>query len=320
LAAAKIGYWTGADGTETGLWKTLKALAGGGNDVNRVMAIAYAMALHPRDEAQSEILAQFPEPMRAHALRAIKSARGEHDVMVDIPAGSFMMGTPEAEAVVRAELPQHDVNVPGLKIGKFAVTFAEYDAFCDATGRDRPGDQDWGREDRPVINVSWDDAQDYCDWLYAFTGERYRLPSEAEWEYACRAGTITPFSFGETISTDQANYDGNYTYGAGVKGEYRQRTVPVGSLPANPFGVHEMHGNVWEWCGDAWNWSYRQTLDRDTERPDDGAPWLTGDQSQRVLRGGSWLDDPWNLRSAIRYGYFTDIRFNVIGFRLARTL
>lgn len=129
-------------------------------------------------------------------------------------------------------------------IGKTEVTFGEYDYFAEATGRKKPGDVSWGRGQRPVINVSWKDAKAYCGWLGGETGKGYRLPSEAEWEYAARAETTTPFSFGETITPDLVNYDGNYPYGSGKKGEYREKTVPVGRLPANAWGLHEIHGNV----------------------------------------------------------------------------
>ena len=160
-------------------------------------------------------------------------------------------------------------------------------------GGHRPDDRGWGRGNRPVINVSWEDAQRYVTWLTRRTGEAYRLLSESEWEYAARAGTTTPFHFGRTISTDQANYDGDYRYGTGRKGRDRKKTVPVGSFAANRFGLHDVHGNVWEWVQDCWNPSYHGA-------PRDGRAWERRDCSQRVLRGGSWLNEPWLLRSAIR--------------------
>ncbi|MBT7550840.1 MAG: formylglycine-generating enzyme family protein, partial [Gemmatimonadetes bacterium] len=145
------------------------------------------------------------------------------------------------------------------------------------------------------------------------TGKTYRLLSEAEWEYVARAGTTTPFHTGEQISTSQANFDGNYTYNGSSKGEFRDRTVPVGSFGANQFGLHDVHGNVVEWVQDCWNGNYKGA-------PSDGSAWTTGDCEDRVLRGGSWLNDPWILRSAIRDGYRIDIRINLFGFRVARTL
>ena len=171
-------------------------------------------------------------------------------LMVVIPAGRFRMGSP-ADEPERSdnEGPQHEVRIAApFAMGVYAVTFEDYERFCDDTKRGKPEDKGWGRGSRPVINVSWEDAQDYCAWLSRQTGRNYRLPSEAEWEYACRAGTDTPFHFGPRITTDQANFDGNYTYNGSAKGEYRTQTVPVGSFPPNAFGLYDMHGNVWEWC------------------------------------------------------------------------
>ena len=210
--------------------------------------------------------------------------------MVTLPVGRFVMGAPKAEKGSRDdERPQREVRVlRPLAIGRCAVTFAQWDAALAAGAKlHHPRDGGWGRGDRPVINVSWEDAQAYCAWLNERLGLRrgtYRLPSEAEWEYACRAGTETAFSFGETITTAQANYDGNHVYGGGRKGEYREWTVSVGSLPANGWGLHEMHGNVWEWCEDG----YGQYPDR----PTDTAPLKPSSSLRRVLRGGSWSDLP----------------------------
>lgn len=195
-------------------------------------------------------------------------------VMQVIPAGRFLMGSPASEPE-RAddEGTQHPVTLAHpFAIGRAAVTFAEYDAFCVATARAQPGDPGWGRDQRPVINVSWDDAVAYCDWLRTQTGHPYRLPSEAEWEYASRAGTTTPFWWGGGINPSLANYDGNYTYANGPKGEYRQRTLPVDAFQLNPFGLYQVHGNVWEWCQDRWHGSYAGA-------PADGAP------GKRVERG-----------------------------------
>ncbi|MDG4602305.1 MAG: formylglycine-generating enzyme family protein [Defluviicoccus sp.] len=239
--------------------------------------------------------------------------------MVVIPSGTFLMGSPPGlEDREAHEGPQHRVTIGNrFALGKYAVRFSEYDHFCEVTKRKKPSDQGWGRGQRPVINVSWRDAVVYCEWLAKETGQPYRLPSESEWEYACRAGTTTPFSFGGTISPKQANYDGNYTYGGGSKGEYRQRTVPVGTLPANPWGLHEMHGNVWEWVADVWHDSYQGA-------PADGSAWTDGegkDSSRyRVIRGGSWGHIPGFLRSAFRIWKVPVIRYFYLGFRLARTL
>ncbi len=236
--------------------------------------------------------------------------------MIVIPEGEFMMGSPENEPERTAwEGPQHPVRIGArFGLGKYAVTFDEYDAYCAASGAEKPGDAGWGRGRRPVVNVSWEDAQGYCRWLSEETGAAYRLPSEAEWEYACRAGTTTPFWWGREITPDRANYDGREVYaGGGSKGVFRGKTEPVDAFEANPFGLYQMHGNVWEWCEDAWNGSYQGA-------PDDGSVWAIGDKSPAVLRGGSWGDVPYGLRSAYRGRSPRDARGNDIGFRLARTL
>ena len=165
--------------------------------------------------------------------------------MVIIPVGSFLMGSSDGEkGRTNNEGPQHQVTFSRpFAIGRYAVTFDEYDAFCTATGREEPRDKEgWGRGRRPVINVSWDDAVHYCWWLSAQTSQPYRLPSEAEWEYACRAGTATPFHFGESLSPYHANYRSEYAYGDGPTGQGREQTVPVGSLPANSWDLYEMLG------------------------------------------------------------------------------
>ena len=197
----------------------------------------------------------------------------------------------------------------------YEVTFEEWDACRRAGGcRHNPDDKGWGRGRRPVINVSWKDAHEYVRWLSRKTGEEYRLPSESEWEYVARAGTTTPIHFGRTISTEQANYNGNYTYGSGRKGVYRKKTVSVESFPPNDFGLHNVHGNVREWVEDCWHASYRGA-------PSDGRAWTVGgDCSRRVLRGGSWSGRPQYLRSANRFRNPSGSRGSYSGFRVARTL
>ena len=236
--------------------------------------------------------------------------------LVVVPSGSYMMGSPSGEEGRDGdEGPVHRVRIAKpFAVGVYEVTFAQWDA-CRRDGgcRHNPGDRGWGREMRPVIEVSWEDAKAYVGWLSRETGERYRLLSESEWEYVARAGTVTPFHYGETISTEQANYDGNYTYGSGRKGEYRERTVAVGEFPPNGFGLHDMHGNVWEWVEDCWNGSY-------TGAPSNGSAWESGECSRRVLRGGSWDSEPQVLRSASRDGGTGGDRGSRAGFRVARTL
>jgi formylglycine-generating enzyme required for sulfatase activity len=232
-------------------------------------------------------------------------------VMVIIPGGRFLMGSPENEAGRKNDERQHEVEVESFAIGQYAVTFEEYDRFAQATGRSKPKDQGWGRGRHPVINVTWQDAVAFAEWLSAQTGEHYRLPTEAEWEFACRAGTTTPFHFGETISTDLANYDGNYTYGNGKKGVYRKRTVEVGQFPANAWGLYDMHGNVWEWTASVYDEQYG------------GAELQVSAASaagSRGVRGGSWGINPQYLRSANRNRSWPDEAGSFQGFRLARAL
>ena len=234
--------------------------------------------------------------------------------MVVVPAGSFTMGSPDKEPEHQStESPQHEVTFEKpFAVGKFAVTFAEWDACVDGGGCGgyRPSDQGWGRGDRPVINVSWNDAQAYVKWLSEKTGKQYRLLSEAEREYVTRAGTKGAFWWGASISPEQANYNGGYAYNNGSTGKYRGQTVTVKSFEPNPWGLYQVHGNVWEWVEDCWHDSYHNA-------PSDGSAWTTGTCSSRVLRGGSWSYDPANLRAARRDGSSPVSRYLDIGFRVA---
>lgn len=228
--------------------------------------------------------------------------------MVVIPAGDFMMGSPESEEGRSDwEGPQHKVTIGyRFALGRYPVTFDEYDHFCASTKRRKPPDQGWGRGRRPVINISWQDAVDYCDWLAQETSNHYRLPSEAEWEYAARAGTTTAYSCGDTITEKDANFDGKVG-----------KTSELGAYPPNTWGLYEMHGNVSEWVEDLWHNNYQS-------QPDDGSAWTAGKSkglSQlRVGRGGSWKSDARVLRSANRGRYGPNNRGNKRGFRVARTL
>ncbi len=260
-------------------------------------------------------------------------------LMIAIPPGRFLMGAPASEEGSRdAERPQHEVRIDyAFALGQHTVTVDAFKAFVTETNHDTGksayvwNGKDWkdtagkGWRDQgfaqtgahPVCCVNWEDVQAYIAWLNKKAGlagrpDAYRLPSEAEWEYACRAGTTTPFSFGGTISTAQANYDGNSTYGAGKKGEYRQKTLPVGFFPANSFGLHEMHGNVSEWVEDGYT-GYGKT-------PRDGSANTTEGCSIRVFRGGSWFINPAFLRSAFRLWSSPTFRSYYLGFRVARTL
>jgi formylglycine-generating enzyme required for sulfatase activity len=244
---------------------------------------------------------------------------GTHLDMVLIPPGEFWMGSLTDELEHRSsEKPQHLVKIDHpFFMGMYPITQAQWVAIMGNNLSRFKGDE------LPVENVSWLDAIDFCDQLSQKTGRIYRLPSEAEWEYACRAGTTTPFHFGETIDAELANYqaedekigDTIYPgkYGRGKFGEYRQRTTPVGSFGvANNFGLFDLHGNVWEWCEDHWHENYEGA-------PANGSSWLDLDAAEnalRVLRGGSWFDNPWNCRSAFRLRLNADIRSNDIGFRV----
>jgi len=216
--------------------------------------------------------------------------------MVYIAGGSFLMGSPEGEHQSQdCERPQHPVTVPELWMGKYQVTQAQWEAIMG----DNPAY--FKGANRPVERVSWDKCQEFCRRLSERTGKRYRLPSEAEWEYACRAGTTTPFNCGETLTTDLANYEGNHTYAEEGKGRYRGHTVDVGSFPPNRWGLYNMHGNVWEWCEDGWHDNYNGA-------PTDEITWSDNHDSSnlRVLRSGSWYYASGNCRSAVRDYFFRD--------------
>ncbi|MEM1239733.1 MAG: formylglycine-generating enzyme family protein [Cyanobacteria bacterium P01_H01_bin.26] len=257
--------------------------------------------------------------------------------MVLIPEGEFMMGSPQDEQGrdlygevqddykgVDVEGPQHLVRVPSFFIGKYPVTQAQWRAVAALPQIEQelePNPSSFKGDNRPVEQVSWHDAMEFCARLQKHTGKPYRLPSEAEWEYACRAGTTTPFHFGTSITTDLANYSGtDYEYGGrtfsgaygnGPHGVYREETTDVGSFAiANAFGLYDMHGNVWEWCLDHWHKTYE-------EAPKDGRAWISSGESElRVLRGGSWYGNPEFCRSAFRDDYTPGDRSDNSGFRV----
>jgi formylglycine-generating enzyme required for sulfatase activity len=229
--------------------------------------------------------------------------------MVEIPSGTFLMGSEKRNS----EKPQHQVTVKSFSMGKYPVTQAQWEVVAQMPKVSRElivNPSYFEGYLRPVEQVSWNDAVEFCQRLSAHTGRTYRLPSEAEWEYACRAGTTTPFAFGKTLTTDAANYNGDYTYNDGPKGEYRERTTIVGRFPANSFGLYDMHGNVDEWCADHWHDNYEGA-------PTDGSAWLTDDEtSNRILRGGSWTYYHRDCRSASRACSWPDDRIFNIGFRI----
>jgi formylglycine-generating enzyme required for sulfatase activity len=227
--------------------------------------------------------------------------------MVQIVEGSFNMGSPPGEnGRAKNEEPQHVVNVPAFFIGKFEVTQEQYQQIMGSTPSKFKGVK------RPVEQVPWNDAVEFCKKLSQKAGRNYCLPSEAEWEYACRAGTTTPFHFGETITTELANYEGDSTYASAPKGKNRQETTEVGSFSPNAFGLYDMHGNIWEWCQDTWHDSYKGA-------PSDGSAWIDNDNKIRTLRGGSWYDLPGKCRSASRNLNFRvgrDLIHSNLGFRV----
>jgi formylglycine-generating enzyme required for sulfatase activity len=263
--------------------------------------------------------------------------------LVVIPAGSFLMGSPTSEEGHQAdEGPQHEVKLESFWLGRTPITQAQWREV--AGWEPINGQEPWLHkldpdpvsnlpeanrflgDQRPVVNVNWFEAMEFCYRLSQRSGKKYTLPSESQWEYACRAGNTTPFHYGETLSAEQANYNATYTYGRGRQGKSRGQTTVVGSFAANAWGLHDMHGNVWEWCTDHWHRSY--TLGQQ-KAPADGSPWLDvsekgmagkdgkmADDFFRVLRGGSWLYRPVYCRSASRFNSFPAFAFDYFGFRV----
>ncbi len=222
--------------------------------------------------------------------------------MVYIPSGEFMMGSNEIDR----EKPIHNVTIKQpFYMSKYPITQVQWQAIM---GNNPAKFKD---DNRPVEKVSWNDAIKFCEKLSNLTNKNYRLPSEAEWEYACRANRTSPFYFGETITTELANYNGNKAYGSEPRGKYRQQTTDVGIFPPNVFGLYDMHGNVWEWCADNYQDSYNDT-------PKNGRSWKK-DSKYKVLRGGSWDDNPFNTRSANRFRNNPDVMYYNIGFRVVQT-
>jgi eukaryotic-like serine/threonine-protein kinase len=229
--------------------------------------------------------------------------------MVKIPAGKFTMGSPPSEKNRQNdESPQHQLTVPEFFLGQTLVTQEQWQVLIGNNPSKFQGDRNL-----PVDSVSWLDAINFCQKLSQKTGRTYRLPSEAEWEYACRAGTTTPFAFGETITPAVVNYNGNYPYASATMGEYRQKTTPVGSLPANLFGLYDVHGNLYEWCLDEWLDNYNSTPTDGSARGDNDSQ---DSDKNRLLRSGSWGVESWDCRSANRYYYAASDRYNFVGLRV----
>jgi formylglycine-generating enzyme required for sulfatase activity len=296
----------------------------------------------------------FPTQPLREAFEAIPGL-----TMVPIPAGRFLMGSPKKEEGRDSdEGPQHEVTLQGFWMGQTPITQAQWREVAGWPKVERdlaPDPSHFKGDDRPVEQVNWHEAIEFCRRLSARTGKNYTLPSEAQWEYACRAGTTTPFHFGDTISTELANYGGVHAYGDGPAGKYREQTTDVASFPASPWGLHDMHGNVWEWCLDDWHDSYEGA-------PQDGSAWAAGEErlgkssaaapgstipgpaarpagaastpasatstsvsasvaadQRKVKRGGSWFNEPHNCRSAYRSSYPPGSRSHGVGFRVCLT-
>ena len=261
---------------------------------------------------------------KASALyQTLEMGQGVTLEMVLIPGGTFMMGQTEAEKaeLIRQvgeenykewfarELPRHSVTLAAFALGKYPVTQAQWRVVASLPRVSLKLDPDpshFKGDSRPVEQVNWHEAMEFCARLSAHSGQTYSLPSEAQWEYAARAGTTTPFHFGETLTTDLANYNGEYTFASGPKGVYRQGTTEVGSFPPNGFGLYDMHGNAWEWCLDHWHDSYNGA-------PGDGSAWVTGGY---ILRGGSWFINPGYCRCASRCNINPGDRSGDGGFRV----
>jgi len=253
------------------------------------------------------------------------SSGGTGPKLVVVPSGEFVMGpSPNEPLQFDREKPLHKVKIgKPFAISQYEITFGEYDQFVKDTSYRRPSDKGWGtahwgRGNMPVFDVSWHEAQRYVEWLSEQTGKTYRLPSEAEWEYAARAGTTTAFSTGECIDTEQANYHGRYEFGdCPLSPTYRGKTTPVGSFKPNAWGLYDVHGNMFEWTLDCWHPSY-------IGAPDNGSAWLNrghdANCKRRVLRGGSWSGRPVDIRSANRSHNDANFKSIFIGFRVVREL
>lgn len=275
------------------------------------LACAALLALAPAGVGTAGTLAGAPaEPGAATAFQDCADC----PQMVIVPPGEFVMGSPPTERFRAAETPRRVRIAAPFAVSRFEITFAQWDACLagDGCGGRRPDDQGWGGGEQPVVGVTWNDAVAYVEWLSERTGRRYRLLSEAEWEYAARAGTQSAFSFGPTLSSAQANFDASEATALSPQGEARGRTIEVGRFPPNAFGLHDMHGNAWEWTADCWNDDYGPGA------PSDGSPWLSGDCSGRVLRGGSWEDYVGEVRAAGRVASHVGETSWSDGFRVAR--
>jgi formylglycine-generating enzyme len=287
------------------------------------------------DSNKGEFMKSFLTIFFTIVLVAVASSQKPSIDWVDIPSGSFLMGSPAYEPERISDETQHPVTLSAFRMSKYEITIAQFKSFVDATGYVTDAEKGSGRSgesfiwtgtqylikpglnwrcdeagnlrsekeyNHPVIYVSWNDANAFAEWMGC------RLPTEAEWEYACRAGTTTPFNTGDGLASSLANYNGNYPYLNNLKGEFRKKTMPVGSFPPNAWGLYDMHGNVYEWCND-WFDVLSSEAQTDPKGPATGF--------RRVRRGGGWGSDARRCRSAFRYDFFPDYSINIIGFRVA---
>ncbi len=313
--------------------KALQAKAAAAYRGEQERARAELAARHQAEDEAQEAVSAVPVADTEGVLRdRFVRGDGRGPEMVLIPTGRFQMGSTEPERKkalaagtphnwIERETPQHWVGIEQpIAMGRFPVTVGEWRQFVRATGWQAQGEVNWAApkfrqsDEHPVVGVTWHDAQLYVAWLSEQTGQRYRLPSEAEWEYACRAGAKSAFSFGDDINTSVANYDGNYTYNGSPKGQYRQGTSRPGEFAPNQWGLYDMHGNVWEWVQDVVHDNYLGA-------PNTGVAWETGgDQNRRVLRGGAWSYHPRDLRAALRNGFSAALSNDIVGFRVVRDI
>jgi len=290
-----LGAWDGRP--EHGAFRRLV------RDISELAGPGAGAPAPPQTPVPAAVITPEPEPLSVFQDRLQGGGQGPE--MVWVPPGRFLMGSPDGDEMGHdSERPRHEAHIARpFAIGRFPVTFVDYDLFCSDAGRDKPQDQGWGRDRRPVIAVSWEDAVAYCVWLSAQTGWTYRLPSEAEWEYACRAGTQTRWSCGD----DEQALGDHAWFKANAGGQ----THPVGERRPNAWGLHDLHGTVWEWVQDDWHDSYQGA-------PDDGTAWETPTGRRRVMRGGCWFFRAGDCRSAKRIRWAPAARDRWLGFRLAR--
>jgi formylglycine-generating enzyme required for sulfatase activity len=270
--------------------------------LNYRMALVFALLCAPALAAEPIAPAAAAAPSTPTPEKSLTNSLGVKFVW--IPPGTFMMGSPKEEKERKDDETLHKVTLTkGFYLGVDTVTQEQWMAVMGSNPSKFKGEKNL-----PVENINWNECQAFIKKLQQKDHKPYRLPTEAEWEYACRAGTTTPFYCGQTISTDQANYNGGYAYGDGKKGVFRERSMPVGSFSPNPWGLYDMHGNVWQWCQD---WLGQKYSKEDVVDP----IGTTGES--RVIRGGSWIDNPLECRSAYRGGSRPGLRHSLVGLRLA---